>query len=448
MSESVTPEELKEKAMKPAQDALKMHPYYQGKVQVMPRCVIRDFQDFGIWYSPGVAAPCLKIKENGDDDSLIYTHRWNTVAVVSDGTRVLGLGNIGPYAGMPVMEGKALLFKYLGGVDAWPLCIGPNLSAEQIIQVVKWVQPTFGGINLEDIEKPKCFQVLDTLRADPEVTIPVWHDDQQGTACVTLAGAMNALKIVGKKRDEVKVVLFGTGASNTAIGRILSTAGFDSKKCVFVDSQGIVSLDRTDLDEYKTEIAQKTNGEGLTGTPDVAFNGADMAICLSTPGPNTVPAEWVRSMATDAILFVCANPTPEIWPWEAKEAGALIVATGRSDFPNQVNNSIGFPGIFRGTLDVRAKTITDEMCIAAAEELAAVQEDKGLDPDHIVPTMDDWEVFIREAVAVGLKAEEQGIARISPSKQELWDTAAAIIKNARDSTQLLMREGLIRPYEE
>ncbi len=443
----VTKEELLEKAKVPAQKALKMHPYYKGKVQVMPRCTIRDFTDFGVWYSPGVAAPCLEIAKR-KDDSYLYTHRWNTVAVVSDGTRVLGLGNIGPHAGMPVMEGKALLFKYLGGVDGWPLCIGPNMNADQIIQLVKWIQPTFGGINLEDIEKPKCFKVLDTLRADKSVEIPVWHDDQQGTACVTLAGVMNALKVVGKKRNEVKVLLFGAGASNTAIGRILSTAGFDAKKCIYVDSQGIVSLDRTDLDEYKREIAQKTNGEGLNGPAEVAFKGADVCIALSTPGPGTLPAAWIRSMSSDAIVFSCANPIPEIWPWEAKEAGAKVVATGRSDFPNQVNNSIGFPGIFRGTLDVRAKTITDEMCIAAAEELAAVQEDKGIDAEHIVPTMDDWSVFIREAVAVGLKAEEQGVARLKLSRQELWDTAEAIIKNSRDSTNLLMEKGLIAPYKE
>lgn len=443
----VTKEELLEKAKIPAQQALKMHPYYKGKVQVMPRCAIRDFKDFGVWYSPGVAAPCLEIAKR-KDDSYLYTHRWNTVAVVSDGTRVLGLGNIGPHAGMPVMEGKALLFKYLGGVDAWPLCIGPNLDAEQIIQFVRWIQPTFGGINLEDIEKPKCFKVLDTLRADKSFEIPIWHDDQQGTACVTLAGVMNALKVVGKKRGEVKVILLGAGAANTAIGRILSTAGFDSKKCIYVDSQGIVCLDRTDLDEYKMEIARKTNGEGINGPAEVAFQGADVCIALSTPGPGTLPTAWIHSMASDAIVFSCANPIPEIWPWEAKEAGAKVVATGRSDFPNQVNNSIGFPGIFRGTLDVRARTITDEMCIAAAEELAAVQEDAGLDADHIVPTMDNWEVFIREAVAVGLKAEEQGVARLKPSRQVLWESAEAIIKNSRDSTKLLMEQGLIPPYKE
>ncbi len=441
----VTKEELLEKAKKPAQDAMKMHPFFRGKVQVMPRCAIRSFKDFAIWYTPGVAEPCKAIAKN-KDDTYLYTHRWNTVAVVSDGTRVLGLGDIGPHAGMPVMEGKALLFKYLGGVDGWPLCIGPGLEAEQIIQLVKWIQPTFGGINLEDIEKPKCFKVLDRLRADKDVEIPVWHDDQQGTACVTLAGVMNALKVVGKKRSAVKVLLYGAGAANTAIGRILSTAGFDSKKCIYVDSQGIVSLDRSDLDEYKIEIARKTNGEGLSGTADVAFKGSDVCIALSKPGPGTLPPAWIQSMAADAIIFACANPIPEIWPWEAKEAGAKVIATGRSDFPNQVNNSIGFPGIFRGTLDVRARTITDEMCIAAAEELAKVQEEKGIDEEHLLPTMDDWDVFIREAVAVGQKAQAQGVARIKPSTQELRDIATSIIKNSRESTKILMEKNLIPEY--
>ena len=233
----VTKEELVEKAKLPAKNALKMHPFYRGKIATVPRCAIRDFQDFGIWYSPGVAAPCREIHK---DKELVYkhTHKWNTVAVVSDGTRVLGLGDIGPEAAMPVMEGKALLFKYLGGVDAWPLCVGPDLDAEQIIQIVKWIQPTFGGINLEDISKPKCFKVLDTLRADPDVKIPVWHDDQQGTACVTLAGLINSLKIVGKKKSEIKIALVGSGSANVAISRILFSAGCDPKKTIFTDSKG------------------------------------------------------------------------------------------------------------------------------------------------------------------------------------------------------------------
>ncbi|MBN2155351.1 MAG: NADP-dependent malic enzyme [Candidatus Lokiarchaeota archaeon] len=443
----VTKEELIEKAKLPAKNALKMHPFFRGKIATVPRCSIRDFQDFGIWYSPGVAAPCREIANN-EDLVYKYTHKWNTVAVVSDGTRVLGLGDIGPQAAMPVMEGKSLLFKYLGGVDAWPLCIGPGLDAEQIIQIVKWIQPTFGGINLEDIEKPKCFTVLDKLRADPEVKIPVWHDDQQGTACVTLAGLINALKIVGKKKSEVKIALVGAGSANVAIARILFSAGYNPKKCVFVDSQGILSLDRNDLEGYKEEIAHNTNGEGLTGGIAEAMKGADVMCGLSKPGPDTIKKEWVTLMADDAIVFACANPIPEIWPWDAKEAGARIVATGRSDFENQVNNSLGFPGIFRGTLDVRAVTITDEMCVAAAEEIAKVQEDKGLSETQIIPTMDDWEIYPREAVAVGMKAIEQGLARLKLSRAEIFEQAEKIIKSSRDIAQFLMKEGFIPHYED
>ncbi|MHA1732079.1 MAG: NAD(P)-dependent malic enzyme [Promethearchaeota archaeon] len=446
MAKQLTKEELLAKAKKPAEDAMKMHPFYGGKVQVMPRCTIRDFQDFGIWYTPGVAAPCRAIHE---DISRVYEHtnKWNTVAVVSDGTRVLGLGDIGPEAGLPVMEGKALLFKYLGGVDAWPLCVGPDMDADQIIQLVKWIQPTFGGINLEDISKPKCFKVLDTLRADNEVKIPVWHDDQQGTACVTLAGVMNALKLVGKKRSEARIVFFGAGAANTATGRLLDAAGFDPKKGLYVDSRGIINRQRGDLDEYKRELAEKTNADDLEGDALKACRGADVLIALSTPGPDIVKPEWIRAMADDPVVFACANPIPEIFPWDAKEAGAKIVATGRSDFPNQVNNSLGFPGIFRGTLDVRAVTITDEMCIAAAEELANLQEESGkLDEEHIIPTMDDWEVFPREATAVGLKAIEQGLARLKLSRSEIYDRASEIIKNSRESAQLLMKQGFIPEY--
>lgn len=443
----VTKEDLVKKANLPAENALKMHPYYHGKIMTIPRCSIRSFQDFGIWYSPGVAAPCKEIAKD-KDKVYDFTHKWNTVAVVSDGSRVLGLGNIGPEAGMPVMEGKALLFKYLGGVDAWPLCIGPNLDADKIIEVVKLIQPTFGGINLEDIEKPKCFKVLDTLRADPEVKIPVWHDDQQGTACVTLAGLINALKIVGKKMHEVKVSFIGAGAANFAIARICFAAGVNPKNSLFVDSAGILHPGRKYDDEYKLELAQKTNASGIEGNIKESLEGADVCISLAKNGPDVIKKEWVKKMADDSIVFACANPIPEIWPWDAKEAGAKIVATGRSDFPNQVNNSLGFPGIFRGTLDVRALTITDEMCIIAAEEIAKVQEDKGLTPDQIVPTMDDWEIYPREAVAVGMKAIEQGIARIKWTRNALYENAESIIKQSREITQFLMKEKFIPEYKE
>ena len=447
----ISKEELIKKSELPSINALKMHPFYRGKVQILPRCAIHSYEDFSIWYSPGVAAPCKEIYKN-KDKVYDYTSKWNYVAVVSDGSRVLGLGKIGPEASLPVMEGKALLFKYLGGVDAFPLSIGPNMTAEKIIDFVKLIQPTFGGINLEDIESPKCFTILKALQADPEVSIPVWHDDQQGTACVTLAGLINSLRIVDKKKEEVKIVFNGIGASNFAISRLLREDGFDISKSIFVDSNGILHKGRSDLQDpsdYKYNIAQTSNPEQIQGDCGVALEGADVLISLSIPGPDVIKKEWISKMTDDAIVFVCANPIPEIFPWDAKEAGARIVATGRSDFPNQVNNSLGFPGIFRGTLDVRAKTITDEMCIAAAYELANVVNDiRGcLTEDCILPTMEYENVFIREAVAVGLKAIEQKIARLKLTKEELFAEAKKIIDNAEAQTKVLMKKGFIPPFK-
>jgi len=437
-------EELKKKAEQPGIDAMKLHPFYRGKCEVVPKCRISSFDDFAIWYTPGVAKPCMDIKEN-PEKVLAHTNKWNFVAVVSDGTRVLGLGNIGPEAGLPVMEGKAILFKYLGGVDAFPICINTH-DPEEIISLVKWIQPTFGGINLEDIEKPKCFYILDTLRNDPEMKIPVWHDDQQGTAAITLAGLINAVKIVGKDLDKVKISMIGAGASNVAIERIITAAGVEPKNIVVVDTKGILHKGRDDLkdDPTKWHLVETTNPDSVKGGIPEAMKGTDVCIALSRPGPDVIKAEWVASMAKDAVVFVCANPVPEIWPWEAKEAGARVVATGRSDFPNQVNNSLGFPGIFRGALDVEATTITDEMCIAASTELAKCAEDKGLKEDYIVPTMDEWEVFPREAAAVGMKAIEQGVARLKMTRDELFKTSAQIIKRAREETQCLMKEGFIK----
>jgi malate dehydrogenase (oxaloacetate-decarboxylating) len=450
MAKRLTKEELLAKAQKPAQEAMRLHPFYRGKMQTVPKCVVRDFSDFAIWYTPGVAEPCKAIKL---DKEKVYefTNKWNTVAVVSDGTRVLGLGDIGPEAGMPVMEGKALLFKYLGGVDAVPICLDTK-DKDEIIQAVKWLQPSFGGINLEDIANPKCFYILDTLRR--EMDIPVWHDDQQGTAAVTLAGLVNALKIVGKKKEKVKLTVIGIGAANVAILRVLFADGFKPANTIVVDSKATLYTGRKDLEQqkkenpYKWDLCQKTNPEKRTGGIAEALKGADVCISLSKSGPGVILPEWVKGMAKDAIIFACANPIPEIWPWEAKEAGARIVATGRSDFPNQVNNSIGFPGIFRGTLDVRARTITDEMCITAAYELAKCAEDRGISEDNIAPTMAEWEVFVREAVAVGIKAIEQGVAREKPSREELTKRAEKMIREARETTALLMKAELIPPAPE
>lgn len=433
------------KAQKPSADALRLHLFYRGKIETVPKGCIRSLDDFAIWYTPGVAAPCRAIQK---DPELVYeyTNKWNTVAVVSDATRVLGLGDIGPKAGLPVMEGKAMLFKWLGGVDAVPIMLDTK-DPDEIIRTVLLLQPSFGGVNLEDIAQPKCFRVLDTLREQAE--IPVWHDDQQGTACVTLAGLLNALKIVGKPINEVQVVFVGSGASNVAITRLCFKTGVDPAKCLVVDSQGILHMKRQDIFMRRAEFVDKwrlcqiTNAEGRTGGIAEALVGADVCIALSKPGPGTILPEWVSAMADDAIVFACANPVPEIWPWEAEAAGARIVATGRSDFPNQVNNSLGFPGIFRGALDVRARTITDEMCIAAAQALADAAPDGGMNPHCILPTMIEWEVFAQEAVAVGMKAQEQGIARLQVDEDTLFQHAADIILRSRKVTEVMMETGLI-----
>ncbi len=441
----VTIDELLAKAEKPSAEAKRLHAFYRGKIAVTLKCRIRSFDDFAIWYTPGVAAVCREIHQDREK-AYDYTNKWNFVAVVSDGSRVLGLGDIGPEAGLPVMEGKGLLYKYLGGVDAFPLCLNAK-DPDRLIDIVKALQPTFGGINLEDISHPKCFKILDTLREACE--IPVWHDDQQGTACVTVAGLINALKIVGKKIGEVKIAMVGTGAAGVAIVRLLVAAGITPGNILAVDSKGILHRDRSDRDilqaqfKEKWDICLKTNEMKVKGDIPDAMRGADVLIAASKQGPGTIRRQWVQTMAKDAIVFAEANPVPEIWPWEAKEAGARIVATGRSDFPNQINNSLGFPGIFRGALDIRARTITDEMCIEAARELARVAEDHGLNEEYIVPNMDEWELYPREAVAVGTKGIEQGVARITAPAEERFKTAEAIIKQSRDQVKMLMKEKFI-----
>jgi len=447
-----TREELLAKANRPSKEALRLHPFYRGKIQTALKVPVRSFADFAIWYTPGVAASCRAIAQ---DRSLVYEHtnKANTVAIVSDGTRVLGLGNIGPYAGMPVMEGKALLFKYLGGVDAIPLCLKTE-SAQDIIQTVRLIQPSFGGVNLEDIAQPKCFQVLDALRSDPEIEIPVFHDDQQGTATVLLAGLINALAITQRDIRNTRFAMIGMGAANVATLRLLLASGVSMEQIVAVDSRGILHRDRMDIRERQEEfpdkwrICQESNPEDRRGGIAEAIKGADVVIAFARPGPGTIRPEWIAQMASDSIVFVCSNPVPEIWPWEAKEAGARIVGTGRSDFANQLNNSLGFPAIFRGALDVRAKTITDEMCLAAATELARYTQNTGLEDDRIIPDMEDQEVFVREALAVGLKAIEQGVAQLSMPAGDLERTIAEHIRAGRELVDVLVREGVIAPVPE
>jgi malate dehydrogenase (oxaloacetate-decarboxylating) len=435
------------KAQQPSADALRLHPFYQGKIAVTAKCQIRSMDDFAVWYTPGVAAPCREIAQQ-PERVFAHTNKGNFVAVVSDGTRVLGLGDIGPHAALPVMEGKALLFKYLGGVDAVPLCLGTK-EPEEIIQACKWLAPTFGGINLEDIAKPKCFYILDRLRK--ELDIPVWHDDQQGTGAVVLAALINALKLVGKSKETARIALIGAGAANIAVTRVLLAAGFPAGHLLVVDSSGILHRGRRDLhtaaNAVKWQICEQSNDEQRTGGIAEALRGADACIALSRSGPGVIKPEWIATMARDAIVFACANPVPEIWPWEAQEAGAKIVATGRSDFPNQVNNSLCFPGIFRGVLDVAARTITDEMCITVAEELARCAEERGLSVDHILPRMDDPEVVPREAVAVGLKAIAQGVAGKILTAAELRSRAELLVSRAQRETAVLMQTGIIPTAE-
>ena len=437
-------DELLAKAKKPSADAMVLHPFYRGKVETALKCCVRDFNDFAIWYTPGVAAPCRAIAED-PEKVYEYTNKWNTVAVISDGTRVLGLGDIGPKAGLPVMEGKALLYKYLGGVDGIAIMLDTK-DPDAIINTTLLLQPGIGGVNLEDISNPKCFYILDTLREKAE--IPIWHDDQQGTATVTLAGFINALKVVNKKINDVKITFIGAGASNVAISRLIFSAGADPAKCFVVDSKGIMGKHRRDIEMRKAEYVDKwklcniTNAEGREGNIPDAIKGADVVIALSKSGPGVILPEWIETMAKDSIVFACANPVPEIWPWEAKAAGATVVATGRSDFDNQVNNSLGFPGIFRGTLDVRARTITDEMCFAAAKALAD-HIGSNLSENQILPTMDDWEIFPREAAAVAVKAQEQGLARLTISYEDEFKQAMDIISRSRNLTQMMMKDGFI-----
>ena len=453
--ESLLPEDLTQEQKAKAKTlfykelALKAHKFYNGKMKTLPKSPVLGFNWFNAWYTPGVSNISTTIRDN-NDTSFELTNRGNLVAVVSDSTRVLGDGDCTPPGGMGVMEGKAFLMKYLGGVDGIAVCVdsrnekGEN-DPDKIIDFVKMSQYSYGAINLEDISQPNCYKVLDVLRE--ECDIPVWHDDAQGTACVTLAGLINALKLVNKKIEDVKIVYYGAGSSNATIARVINTYGADPAKAIMFDSKGSLNKNRSDIEQDKRfyrkwELCQATNPNNIENIEE-AMKDADVLISMSRPGPDVVKPEWIKAMADKSIVFVCANPVPEIYPYAAKEAGAHIVATGRGDFPNQVNNSIGFPGILKGALIARATKITDNMAIAAAQAIARFSEKRGINIENIIAKMDESEVFPFEAADVAMQAIKDGVARKEITWQEAYDWAAKDIKNARESTHALVQNGLI-----
>ena len=387
-----------------AKESLRLHKEWRGKIEVTPRAAVDSKEALSLAYTPGVAQPCLEIQKN-PEMSYELTRRWNTVAVVTDGTAVLGLGDIGPEAGMPVMEGKCVLFKAFGDVDAIPLCVRSK-DVDEIVQTVKLLAGSFGGVNLEDISAPRCFEIERKLQECCD--IPIFHDDQHGTAVVTAAAMINALKLTGKKLDEIKVVTSGAGAAGIAIIKLLVSLGLQN--VIMCDRHGAIYEGRDNLNPEKEEMAKISNKNKEKGSLADMLKGADVFIGVSAPG--TVTEEMVQSMAKDPILFPMANPVPEIMPDLAKKAGAAVIGTGRSDFPNQINNVLAFPGIFRGALDVRAKDINDEMKVAAAYAIANLIDEKDLTPDYIIPNPFDKRVAEAVAKAVAEAARKTGVARI------------------------------------
>jgi len=386
------------------EESLKLHEKNVGKIEVVSKVHVETKEDLSLAYTPGVAEPCRKIHEN-EENVYKYTSKGNLVAVVTDGTAVLGLGDIGPKAGLPVMEGKAVLFKEFANVDAFPICLDTK-NVDEIVQTVKMIAPGFGGINLEDIGAPRCFEVEERLKK--ELDIPVFHDDQHGTAIVVLAGVINALKVVNKKIEDIKVVVNGAGAAGTAIAKLLLSSGV--KNLIACDKVGILYRGIENVDDAKKELAKVSNPDNIKGNLADALVGADVFIGVSAPG--IVSQDMVRSMNKDSILFAMANPTPEIMPDEAKVAGARVIGTGRSDFPNQVNNVLAFPGIFRGALDVRAKEVNEEMKIAAAYAIAYMIKEEDLNENNVIPNALDRNVAVNVAEAIKKAARESGAARI------------------------------------
>ena len=388
-----------------AKESLRLHGEWKGKIEVVTRVPVENKDDLSLAYTPGVAQPCLEIQKDVNK-SYELTRRWNMCLVVTDGSAVLGLGNIGPEAGMPVMEGKCVLFKAFGDVDAFPLCIKSN-DVDEIVNTIYMISGSFGGVNLEDISAPRCFEIEEQLKE--KCDIPIFHDDQHGTAIITLAGLTNALKVVGKKKEDVHVVMNGAGAAAISIARLLLTAGF--KNITLCDRKGAIYEGRPEgMNPVKDEMSKVTNLDKKAGSLADMLVGADVFIGVSAPG--AVTTEMVKTMNKDAIVFACANPTPEIFPDDAKAGGAKVVSTGRSDFPNQINNVLAFPGIFRGAFDVRAKEINDEMKLAASEALANLIADEELSPEYIIPKAFDKRVGPAVAKAVAEAAKRTGVARI------------------------------------
>ena len=388
-----------------AEESLRLHGEWKGKIEVVSRASVNTKEELSLAYTPGVAQPCLEIQKD-IDKSYELTRRWNMCAVITDGTAVLGLGDIGPEAGMPVMEGKCVLFKSFGDVDAFPLCI-KSKDVDEIVNTIYLLSGSFGGVNLEDIAAPRCFEIERKLKE--KCDIPIFHDDQHGTAIITLAGLMNALKVVGKKKEDIKVVTSGAGAAATAITKLLISYGI--KNVIMCDRAGAIYEGRpNNMNPFKEEMARLTNPENKSGTLAEMLVGADVFIGVSAPG--TVTTEMVRTMNHDAIVFACANPTPEIFPDDARAGGARVISTGRSDYPNQINNVLAFPGVFRGAFDVRASDINEEMKIAAAYALANLISDEELNENYIIPAPFDPRVKDAVASAVAQAARDSGVARI------------------------------------
>jgi malate dehydrogenase (oxaloacetate-decarboxylating) len=428
--------------------ATDVHSFYGGKMVTVPKCGFYGFNWYNVYYTPGVSSISTTIRDD-NNTSFDITNRGNYVAVVSDSTRVLGDGDCTPPGGLGVMEGKAFLMKTLAGIDATALCVNSynekgEHDADKIIEFTRMLTPSFGAVNLEDISQPNCFKVLDELQ---DCDIPVWHDDAQGTACVTLAGLLNALKLVDKPIGDINMAFFGAGASNTTIARLIMLAGADPQRIVMCDSKGGLHTGRDNIKADKRfyrkwEICEATNPKKVDNIVD-AMKGADVLIALSTPGPGVIKGEWVKDMADKSIVFACSNPVPEIYPYEAIEAGAYIVATGRGDFPNQVNNSLCFPGLLKGALLTRAKGVTDKMAVTAARSIAATAERKGITPTKISPLMNELDVFPQEAADVAMQAIEDGVARIKPTHEEVYKKTEEDQKSAMAIYDSLQDAGFI-----